>query len=263
MKTLAKFTMFFTFVLGQTLEEIWIKTTNSGDVNAFRTHNVYDYYTSLSSYHLFPAQNRSIKFSVKACYAAFILLSAAVDLNSPDFYELSLGVGLDNAYTYLRRKYNTHECQRPYTPGIMNCAKHVTFILIWTVTGRITLTKDTDYGTEVVIDWTDATPFPIQGVGILFVIDSADNDRIDEAQELLDELLKHNELLGTPIVVVANKQDLDGAMKEKDIVELLELKHISGRLCTIQGTSAITGAGIHKALDNILRFRHHMESSRG
>lgn len=54
-----------------------------------------------------------------------------------------------------------------------------------------------------------------------------------------------------------------GAMKEKDIVELLELKHISGRLCTIQGTSAITGAGIHKALDNILRFRHHMESARG
>lgn len=52
-------------------------------------------------------------------------------------------------------------------------------------------------------------------------------------------------------------------MKEKDIVELLELKHISGRLCTIQGTSAITGAGIHKALDNILRFRHHMESARG
>lgn len=46
--------------------------------------------------------------------------------------------------------------------------------------------------------------------GILFVIDSADKDRIDEAQELLDELLQHNELLGTPIVVVANKQDLDG-----------------------------------------------------
>ncbi|XP_052096055.1 uncharacterized protein LOC127731163 isoform X1 [Mytilus californianus] len=99
--------------------------------------------------------------------------------------------------------------------------------------------------------------------GILFVIDSADKDRIDEAQQLLDELLQNDELLGTPIVVVANKQDLDGAMKEKDIVELLELKQISGRLCTIQGTSAITGAGIHKALDNILRFRHHMESVRG
>lgn len=99
--------------------------------------------------------------------------------------------------------------------------------------------------------------------GILFVVDSTDKDRLDEAQELLDELLDHEELTGTPIVVVANKQDVEGAMKEKEIVDHLELKHISGRLCTIQGTSAITGSGIHKALDNILRFRHHMESVKG
>ena len=52
-------------------------------------------------------------------------------------------------------------------------------------------------------------------------------------------------------------------MKEKEIVDHLELKHITGRLCTIQGTSAITGSGIHKALDNILRFRQHMETARG
>lgn len=99
--------------------------------------------------------------------------------------------------------------------------------------------------------------------GILFVVDSADKERLDEAQDLLEELLCHEELTGTPVVVVANKQDIEGAMKEKEIVEYLELKHISGRLCTIQGTSAITGSGIHKALDNILRFRHHMESSHG
>lgn len=52
-----------------------------------------------------------------------------------------------------------------------------------------------------------------------------------------------------------------GAMKEKDIVDILELKQISDRLCTIQGTSAITGSGIHRALDNILRFRHHMDTA--
>ena len=151
----------------QTLEEIWIKTTNSGDVDALRTHNVYDYYTSLSSYHIFPAQNRSIMFSVKACYAASVLLSAAVDLNSPDFYEICLGGGFEYAYTFFRRKYNTGETLGPYTPKIINCAEHVTFILSWTIAGRITLTKDTYNGTEVVIDWTDATPLSIQGVGVM------------------------------------------------------------------------------------------------
>ncbi|CAC5389158.1 unnamed protein product [Mytilus coruscus] len=140
---------------------------NSGDVDAIITQNVYDYYTSLSSYHIFPAQNRSIKFSVKACYAAFILLSAAVGLNSPDFYEICLGGGSEYSYTFLRRKYNTGETLGPYTPGIINCAAHLTFILSWTVVGRITLTKETDNGTEVVIDWTDPTPLPIHGVGVM------------------------------------------------------------------------------------------------
>ena len=148
------------------MEEIWIKTKNAGDVDALITQNVYDYYTSLSNYHLFPAQNRSIHLSVKACYAVFILLSAAVDLNSPDFYEVCLGCGPGYAFTYFRRKYRT-EILGLYTPEIINCAEYVTFTLNWTEFGRITLTKDTDNGTEVVIDWTDPTPLPIQGVGIM------------------------------------------------------------------------------------------------
>ncbi|CAC5389161.1 unnamed protein product [Mytilus coruscus] len=163
------FLVVFTFGLaaGQLLEEIWIKTKNSGKVDAMRRQNVYDYYTSLSSYHLFPAQNRSIKFSVKACNAAFILLSAAVDLNSPDFYEICLGCGYRSYQTFLRRKYNTGQTLAPYTPEIINCAAHVTFTLSWTVVGRIILTKDTDKGTEVVIDWSDPTPLPIMGIGIM------------------------------------------------------------------------------------------------
>ncbi|VDI56696.1 Hypothetical predicted protein [Mytilus galloprovincialis] len=154
-------------VAGQLLVEIWIKTKDSGTVDALRSQNVYDYYTSLSSYHLFPAQNRSIKFSVKACHDAFILLSAAVDLNSPDFYEICLGCGYRSSQTFLRRKYNTGETLAPYIPEIINCAAHVTFTLSWTVVGRIILTKDTDNETKVIIDWTDPTPLPIQGVGVM------------------------------------------------------------------------------------------------
>lgn len=48
-------------------------------------------------------------------------------------------------------------------------------------------------------------------LGILFVVDSADKDRLDEAQQLLDELMCQNELLKTPLVIVANKQDKEGA----------------------------------------------------
>ncbi|VDH97333.1 Hypothetical predicted protein [Mytilus galloprovincialis] len=152
---------------GQTLEEILIHTNNSGDVDARITQNVYDYYTSLSDYQLFPALTRSIQFSVKACRDAFIILSAAVKLNSPNFYEICLGCGSEGTQTFFRRKYNTGETLWQYTPGVINCAKHMTFILCWTIAGRITLTKDTDNGTSDVIDWTDPTPLPIQGVGVM------------------------------------------------------------------------------------------------
>ncbi|CAG2239474.1 PLG [Mytilus edulis] len=152
---------------GQTLEEIRIQTNNSGDVDADKTQNVYNFYTSMASYQLFPALTRSIQFSVKACSNAFILLSAAVDLNSPDFYEICLACGYENTKTFLRRKYNTGQTLWPYTPGVINCVEHMTFILRWTVNGKITLTKDTESGTSVVIDWTDPTPLPIQGVGVM------------------------------------------------------------------------------------------------
>lgn len=49
--------------------------------------------------------------------------------------------------------------------------------------------------------------------GILFVVDSTDTERLDEAQDLLEELLCHEELTGTPVVVVANKQDIEGIHK--------------------------------------------------
>lgn len=118
------------------MEEIKIQTKNSGDVDARQTQNVYDYYTRLSSYHLFPALNRFIKMSVKACSDAFILLSSSVDLNSQNFYEICLACGYENTETYLRRRYNTDAVLWPYTPELIHCAEYVTFILSWTVAGR-------------------------------------------------------------------------------------------------------------------------------
>ena len=51
----------------------------------------------------------------------------------------------------------------------------------------------------------------------MFVVDSADKERLDEAQDLLEELLCNEELTGTPVVVVANKQDIEGITKMKNM----------------------------------------------
>merc|ERR1719482_1753496 len=44
--------------------------------------------------------------------------------------------------------------------------------------------------------------------GIIFVVDSNDRDRIEDAREELNKFLNEDELRSVPLLVVANKQDL-------------------------------------------------------
>ncbi|XP_062613245.1 uncharacterized protein LOC134275020 [Saccostrea cucullata] len=95
--------------------------------------------------------------------------------------------------------------------------------------------------------------------GMLFVIDGSARDRLQDADDLLTSLLLEKELHGVPMVFLANKKDIEGALSESDVIEYFSLNQISGRLCTVQGTSALTGEGIHKALDNMISFRRHID----
>ncbi|XP_052682621.1 uncharacterized protein LOC128163145 isoform X1 [Crassostrea angulata] len=95
--------------------------------------------------------------------------------------------------------------------------------------------------------------------GMIFVIDGSARDRLQDADDLLTSLLMEKELHGIPMVFLANKKDIEGALTEKDVIEYFCLDEISNRLCTVQRTSALTGEGIEKALDNMISFRRHIE----
>ena len=58
---------------------------------------------------------------------------------------------------------------------------------------------------------------------IIYVVDSADRDRIEEAQESLAALLESEELKDAVLLVYANKQDLPGAMTCPEVVDKLGL----------------------------------------
>ncbi|CAC5406506.1 unnamed protein product [Mytilus coruscus] len=106
-----------------------------------------------------------MKFKVKACDNAFLLLSAAVDLQSQDFYEISLGVAKNNK-TKLHRKNNNNPELTRITPDFMNCTEFRAFQISWTMNGNIILAKDTNNGSEIIFDWIDPSPLVINGVGI-------------------------------------------------------------------------------------------------
>ncbi|OAF71001.1 ADP-ribosylation factor-like protein 3 [Intoshia linei] len=79
---------------------------------------------------------------------------------------------------------------------------------------------------------------------LIYVIDSADQARFDETHSELYELLEEEKLSGVPVLVFANKQDLDGADTPDIIAESLELHTIRDHNWQIQPCSAITKEGL-------------------
>lgn len=66
-----------------------------------------------------------------------------------------------------------------------------------------------------------------QADGIVFVVDSADTNRMEIAKAELHTLLSHKDLSGKPFLILANKQDLPGAMNKKQIIEALNMSSVT------------------------------------
>lgn len=108
--------------------------------------------------------------------------------------------------------------------------------------------------------------------GLIFVVDCADRDRIDEARQELHRIINDREMRDAIILIFANKQDLpDGerpmneeidlpwnyvnsyilifaAMKPHEIQEKLGLTRIRDRNWYVQPSCATTGDGLYEGL---------------
>ena len=85
--------------------------------------------------------------------------------------------------------------------------------------------------------------------GLVFVVDAADPDRIDEAKEVLHAMLSDPSSKGKPLLIFANKQDLINATPEDEIVEQLNLTSIRDRMWKIQAASAKSGDGLQDGME--------------
>lgn len=85
--------------------------------------------------------------------------------------------------------------------------------------------------------------------GLIFVVDSNDISRIEEACTVIHRLLAEDELRDSVLLVYANKQDLPNAIKPQELVNRLKLNQIIDREWHIQGTCAKTGDGLYEGLD--------------
>ncbi|KAF6209665.1 hypothetical protein GE061_015414 [Apolygus lucorum] len=85
--------------------------------------------------------------------------------------------------------------------------------------------------------------------GIIFVVDSTDHERIDEASAELKSLLQDDQLRQAALLVFANKQDLPSAMKPTELAERLQLEGCRGRKWYIQSACATLSQGVYEGLE--------------
>jgi len=84
---------------------------------------------------------------------------------------------------------------------------------------------------------------------LIFVVDSSDRGRIEEAHEELVKMLNKEELKSAILLVLANKQDLPSAMTTPELTEKLLLNGLQNREWYVQQTCATNGEGLYDGLD--------------
>ncbi|XP_055040791.2 ADP-ribosylation factor 4 isoform X1 [Misgurnus anguillicaudatus] len=85
--------------------------------------------------------------------------------------------------------------------------------------------------------------------GLIFVVDSSDHERIQEAAEELNWILQDDEMGDVAVLVLANKQDLPKAMTVPELTDRLGLNAFKNRQWFVQPTCAVQGSGLYEGLD--------------
>ena len=88
--------------------------------------------------------------------------------------------------------------------------------------------------------------------GLIWVVDSADRVRLDLCRQELAQLLQQERLAGASLLILANKQDVDGALSANEIAQVLEMEtsnRYQNRHSCIVPCSAVTGEGLEKGME--------------
>ncbi|NXR06822.1 ARL11 protein, partial [Semnornis frantzii] len=119
---------------------------------------------------------------------------------------------------------------------------------LWDVGGQVSLRAS----------WTDY----LEDISILiFVLDSADTARLPEAVAALEEALSHPSMAGVPVLLLANKQEIPGAMSPTELGERLQQGRLAEHRWLLQGCSAHTGQGLQEALVSLGELLRDLDQS--
>ncbi|XP_037078125.1 ADP-ribosylation factor-related protein 1-like isoform X2 [Pollicipes pollicipes] len=86
---------------------------------------------------------------------------------------------------------------------------------------------------------------------VIYVVDSADRQRMDESKEVFDRVIGSEHLIGVPLLVLANKQDIPDCMGVREVKPIFnQSAHLIGRRdCMVMPVSALHGDGVHEGIE--------------
>lgn len=61
---------------------------------------------------------------------------------------------------------------------------------------------------------------------MIYVIDSSDHAQLERSKEILGSIMANDLLMGKPMLIMSNKQDLPGALDSLDICDYFEVRRM-------------------------------------
>ncbi|KAI9246845.1 ADP-ribosylation factor family-domain-containing protein [Sporodiniella umbellata] len=95
---------------------------------------------------------------------------------------------------------------------------------------------------------------------IVFVVDSTDPKRLEECRDIFEKMITNDAVEGVPVLMLANKQDVEGALRVEEIKEVFNKIAIKlgARDSRVLPISALKGNGIEEAANwLILRLQRN------
>jgi hypothetical protein len=74
--------------------------------------------------------------------------------------------------------------------------------------------------------------------GVIFVIDANDHVNLERSKEIFGSIMSNDLLMGKPVLILSNKQDLPGALDTLDICDYFEVEYLANLFrtpCLVEG----------------------------
>ncbi|KAK0745877.1 P-loop containing nucleoside triphosphate hydrolase protein [Schizothecium vesticola] len=89
---------------------------------------------------------------------------------------------------------------------------------------------------------------------IVFIVDIADIGILNDAREELHILMSNQTLVGIPLLVLGNKSDLPNKLTVDELIDVMDLKSISGREVSCYGISAREETNLDAVLHWLVKY---------